>query len=204
MIVVAGYAGGLVPGRVMAPVGGLALATFGRGLLQSRDDGVLAGASLAAIAGALGVAALRWGSVDLTTLRAVQAVLGPTLLVGPPVAGVACWLGAIGGTLALGVWLSTTRPETVGGLVWGGVELAVAALALTTIFWGPALPAPAAEGDRAVAVALGGWGLITLLVAAAAAGVARMVPRTGWWRAATVAAAATAAATAAVLVSVAV
>ncbi|MGH2693430.1 MAG: hypothetical protein ACRDJJ_01315, partial [Actinomycetota bacterium] len=52
LVIALGYLLGLVPGPLVAVVGGLALVTFGRGLLCRRGDEAVAGAALAVVAGA--------------------------------------------------------------------------------------------------------------------------------------------------------
>jgi hypothetical protein len=170
VVIALGYLLGLVPGPVVAVVGGLALVTFGRGLLCRRGDEALAGAALAVIAGALGVAALRWETLDLAAIRGVQAVLGPTVLVEPSAAATAAWLGASGGTVAMGAWLSVVRPSSASGWLWWALEGVVGALALVTVFWGPALvpidPFPRAlEWAGAVASVAAAEGAIAILCA---------------------------------------
>jgi hypothetical protein len=170
VVIALGYLLGLVPGPIVAVVGGLALVTFGRGLLCRRGDEALAGAALAVIAGALGVAALRWETLDLAAIRGIQSVLGPTVLVEPSAAATAAWFGASGGAVAVGAWLSVVRPSSVSGWLWWVLEGIVGALALVTVFWGPALvpmdPFPRAlEWAGAVASAAAVQGAIAIVCA---------------------------------------
>ncbi|MGH2694115.1 MAG: hypothetical protein ACRDJJ_04790, partial [Actinomycetota bacterium] len=83
--------------------------------------------------------ALRWETLDLASIRGVQAILGPTVLVEPRAAATAAWLGAGGGAAAVGVWLSVVRPSSAAGWLWWALEGAVGALALVTVFWGPTI-----------------------------------------------------------------
>jgi hypothetical protein len=155
LVVVFGLLLGFVPGPLVAAIGGLALVTFGRALLVDRVGEFQAGASLALIAGGVGVAGLRWGTLQLGEVRGVQAVLGPTVLVEPSGAATATWLAAGGAVLALAVWLGR-MPE--GGRValglWG-FEAVAGSLAIVSVFWGPAL-------GRELATSLGVWALATI------------------------------------------
>jgi hypothetical protein len=132
-----GYVTGLANGPLVAVVGGLALTTFGRSLRADRAGQTLAAAGLAVIAGSLGIAALRWGTLDLAELRSVQAVLGPTIVVGPEAAAAAAIIATMAATLALSLWVAVL--PTRGFVEWASttVETLVVALALTTAFWGP-------------------------------------------------------------------
>jgi hypothetical protein len=139
LVIALGFLSGLVPGPLVAAIGGLALITFGRGLLVDRVGEFRSGASLALIAGAVGVAGLRWGTLQLEDVRGVQAVLGPTVLVEPSAAATAAWLAAGGAVLALAVWLGTVRPDGRIELALWGLEGAAGSLAIVSVFWGPAL-----------------------------------------------------------------
>lgn len=132
-----GYLLGIVPGPVVAVVGGLALITFGRSLLLERRAATLAAGALAVVAAALGVGALRWGTLDLVELRGVQAVLGPTLWVGPQRVAVASGIAAVGALLALSVWSGLGPRLDRADRVWLSVEGVVAALAVVTVFLDP-------------------------------------------------------------------
>jgi hypothetical protein len=155
LVVALGYLLGLVPGPLVAAVGGLALITFGRALLVDRAGELRAGASLALLAGAVGVAALRWGTLQLSEVRGVQAVLGPTVMVEPSVVATACWLAAGGAVLALGVWLATARSDGRLGFALWTLEGIAGALVIVTVFWGPTL-------GTDVGVELGTWALATI------------------------------------------
>jgi hypothetical protein len=170
LVVALGYLLGLVPGPLVAAVGGLALITFGRALLVDRAGELRSGISLALIAGAVGVAALRWGTLQLGEVRGVQAVLGPTLMVEPSGAAAACWLAAGGAVLALGVWLSTVRGDGRIGLALWGLEGVAGALAIVSVFWGPAL-------GTDVGPELGIWVLATVAALLPALGLALFLPR---------------------------
>jgi hypothetical protein len=155
LVIALGFLLGFVPGPLVAAVGGLALITFGRALLLDRVGEFRSGASLALIAGAVGVAGLRWGTLQLEDVRGVQAVLGPTVLVEPSVAATASWLAAGGAILALAVWLGSVRPAgRIGSAVWG-LEGLAGSLAIVSVFWGPGLGTDLPAG-------LGIWALATV------------------------------------------
>lgn len=134
-VVAGSYLLGLTDGPLMMVVGGLALVTFGRGLVVDRAHEALAGAALAVMAGALGVVALRWGSFGLAEIRGAQGVLGPTLTVGPDGVALAATAAAGAAVIGQGVWRAEAPEGGTERLVI--LETAVAALALVTAFWGP-------------------------------------------------------------------
>lgn len=138
IVVAGGYLLGLTEGPLMMVVGGFALMTFGRGLVVERSHEALAGAALAVMAAALGVVALRWGTFDLSEIRGVQGVLGPTLAVGPEQLATAAGAAAAGGMAALIVWLGEAPDPAVDHRWLWLFEAACGALALVTVFWGPA------------------------------------------------------------------
>lgn len=174
LVITLGYLSGFVGGPVVAVVGGLALITYGRSLLLTRIPASIAGAAIAVLAGALGVGALRWEALDLAELRGVQAVLGPTVLIGPTQSAVATAIAAGGALLALAVWLSSPWPSTRLGLVWSGLEAIAAALAITTVFFDPAHVALGAGGAGSVPAQLLRW-------AAAVAVAAGVASAAGWF-----------------------
>jgi hypothetical protein len=154
IIVALGFLLGLVDGSIVAVVGGLTLITLGRAVLLDRWEAALSGASLAIAAGALGVAAVRWEIFDLEALRDVQSVLGPTVAVEPVAAATAAALAAGAAVLAVGLWLGAPRAGGRLPWLWSAIEGSVAALALVTAFWGPALPGRDTAGAGGV---LAGW-----------------------------------------------
>ena len=176
-----GYLTGLVNGPLVAVVGGLALITFGRSLRMDRASQTLAAAGLAVIAGCLGIAALRWGTLELAELRSVQAVLGPTIVVGPQPAATAAIIATVSGSLALGLWVAAL--PTRGFVEWTltTLETLVVALGLVTAFWGPkvllgydALPSSEVLGS------LVSWAVAVAIVTVAGVGgghLARALPR---------------------------
>lgn len=167
-VICLGYLLGLVPGSVVAVVGGLALLTFGRNLLLEHHEAALSGAALALLAASLGIAALRWGALDLAELRGVQSVLGPTVMVGPVTAALATSLAAAASLIGLAVWMARPWPDTGVLFGWWGLEAAIGALAVVTAFFEPvALMGSNGEG---VAGAAGWVGTTALLTAVAGGG----------------------------------
>jgi hypothetical protein len=145
LVLALGYLTGWVDGPMVAAVGGLALITFGRALLMNRADQLFAAGTLAVLGGAVGVAALRWGTLDLSELRSVQSVLGPTLLVGPQMVAAGVVLAAIAALVALMVWVAALDDRGLAAWAWTGVEVVVVALALVNAFWGPKVLETSAE-----------------------------------------------------------
>lgn len=183
LLISLGYLVGIVPGPVVAVVAALALATFGRSLLQTPVEQGFGAAGLALIAGAVGVATLRWGTLELEGLRGAQAALGATVLVGPTLAGVAAWLGAASGVLGLGLWLEPGRPKGVVHWVWWTLEALAGGLILAVAFWGPAV---LFGGDEmgTVALGLGRWALFAFagaIVGAALAFAREHLPLVASW-----------------------
>lgn len=137
LVLALGYLTGLVSGPLVAAVGGLALVTFGRSLRMDRESQALAAAGLAVVAGALGIAALRWGSLELAELRSVQGVLGPTILVGPEPVATAAIISTVAATLALALWVAALPVRGFVQWTWTSLETLAMSLALVTAFWGP-------------------------------------------------------------------
>jgi hypothetical protein len=174
-IIALGYLSGLVAGPVVVVVGGLALMTLGRSLLQPRLGAAVTGGALAVLAAALGVAALRWQALDLDKLRGVQAVLGPTLTVGPVQAAIGTGLAAAAALMALVAWVSRPWPSSLGLLVWSGVEVGIGCLALVTVFF---LPSPGfGDGFGDLLVGIGRWLGSVALVGSVALGFAWYLER---------------------------
>ncbi|MGH2748877.1 MAG: hypothetical protein ACRDKB_13295 [Actinomycetota bacterium] len=176
-IVAFGYLLGVVEGPVIAVVGGLALMTFGRVLLHERSDGVRVGASLAVLAGALGVGALRWETLDLSSMRGAQSVLGASVLVDPDVAAGGSWAAVGAAALALGLWGGARLPGQGAAAVWRWIESAGAALAVTTVFWGPKL----VIGSPRFWSDLGLWVLGVGVLVGTAAALGWFLRRAGGW-----------------------
>jgi hypothetical protein len=157
-VITAGYLLGLLPGPIVAVVGGLGLITFGRTLLVGRLEGGQAGAALAVAASALGVGALRWGTLDIGELRAVQSVLGPTILVGPDAAAAASIIAMTGAAVSVAVWLLVPQPpRRLRPSAAAAVEAGLAALAIVTVFADPVeRPLDLSESGEA-ALVLAAW-----------------------------------------------
>ena len=132
-----GYLAGIVEGPVVAVIGALALITFGRALTTRAEGVPLLGGAFAVLAGASGVVALRWGTLELSELRGIQGVLGPTFLVEPLELGIATSAAVVGGIGALGVWLAEPTSGGDKGRMWHWAEPATIALSLTALFAGP-------------------------------------------------------------------
>lgn len=158
LVLALGYLTGLVGGPLVAAVAGLALITFGRCLRMDREDQALAAAGLAVIAGALGITALRWGSLELAELRSVQAVLGPTILVGPEMTAAAVIVAAMAANVALALWVAALPVRGFGAWAWTTIETMAVALALVTAFWGPKVLVGVEGVPRSEIVeSVGGW-----------------------------------------------
>jgi hypothetical protein len=168
IVLALGYLVGLAEGPITIVVGGLALVVLGRAPAGRWTDVLFAGVALAVVGGALGIPALRWGAFDLSELRAVQAVLGPTVLVGPPPVAAAGWVAGSAALIALGAG-SCPAERGLGAWLWTSAELVVGAIAVVSAFYGPAIEgwgtAPELGAD------LGGWALAS----AAATGAAVLV-----------------------------
>ena len=172
-----GYLLGIVPGPIVAALGGLALITFGRSLLLDRSGATLAALALAVVGGALGVGALRWSTLDLIELRGVQAVLGPTLWVGPDRVALAAGIASGAALLALGVWSGLGPRLDRSDRLWLSLEALVAALAVVTVFGAPVgLLGDAAEPRL---VELGAWAAATLAVAVVVVALGWLLSRRG-------------------------
>lgn len=162
VVFAAGYLSGYVDGPLAAVVGGLALITFGRSLLLERRAAAVAALSLAVVAAALGIGALRWSTLDLGEIRGVQAVLGPTILVAPDRLALGTSLAAGASLLALALWTALGPRMDRADLLWLAAEAFVGSLAIVTAFFAPVrllgreAASPAAEvGAWIAAAALG-------------------------------------------------
>lgn len=200
-VIALGYLLGLVPGPVVAVVGGMALMTYGRNLLLERRPALVSGAALAVLGGALGIAALRWGALELTSIRGVQSVLGPTVLVGPPQAAVAAGIAAAGAGVALAVWSARPWPQGRLQIAWWTIELVVGAFAITTVFFDPAESALGAGGAGAAILQIARWAGVIGVVAALVGGGCWLLRRAAdLWRGVAVVAAGAAVTVAAALI----
>ena len=153
-----GYLLGFLDGPVVALVAGIGLMVLGRVLPQSGSPVLVSALALSVFAGALGVAALRWNTLQIGTLRGAQAVLGPTLLVEPVPLATAAWLAAVGAAIALAVWSALPPPRGRTASIFVLAEASVGALAIATVSWGPSL------SGGLDATGLLGWILVTSVV----------------------------------------
>jgi hypothetical protein len=180
LVLALGYLSGLVSGPLVAALGGLALNTFGRSLRMGRAGQEFAAAGFTVVAGALGVAAIRWGTLELAELRSVQAVLGPTVLVGPEPAAIAAIIAAVAASVALGLWVAALPVKGFIQWTWTGLETLTMALALVTAFWGPKILFDSPASTSEMLASLGIWAAATAVVtfAGIAGGLgALMLPR---------------------------
>ena len=136
-VLIVGYVSGIVPGAVMSLVGGLALITFGRALMLDRVTTALSGAALAVAAGALGVAALRWGTLSLSELVGAQSVLGPTITVGPEVAAVSSAVALGAALVAVSAWSIEPPATERRSRMWSRFEGILGVLVATMVFAAP-------------------------------------------------------------------
>jgi hypothetical protein len=189
LVLALGYLTGEVPGPLVAAVGGLALMTLGRCLTLDRGAQALSAAGLAVVAGAVGVTGLRWDTLDLSGLRSVQAVLGPTLLVGPTAGALASIAAAVAATVALALWLGARPARGAWQWAWAILETLAMGLCLVTAFWGPKVLAGAdvelSETVRGAAMWLGG---IAACLVAGVAGALLLRAAAERWKAALMAA----------------
>ena len=176
-VVALGYLLGLVPGSLAAAIAGVALLSFGRSIAVETTATYAGLAAFGVIAIAVATGALRWGSSSLDAIRGAQAVLGPTLVVGPQEAAVGASLAAGAGVVALGVWLAAHRPTYLVSYLLSCAEAVVVALLLATPFWGPAIVAPGAGDAADVALDIGGWALAVLAAAVPAVGLSLLLRR---------------------------
>ena len=157
-----GYLFGVVDGPIVAVVGALALIAFGRSLVTPVGAELIGPLAFAVVAGATGVVALRWSSLDLAAIRGVQAVLGPSVAVGPTEVAAATGVALVAGVLAAGLWLADDLPGGALGPRWRWVERTIAGLVLATLFAGPQV-AGVVEAGTWLAAAAGATGLVALV-----------------------------------------
>jgi hypothetical protein len=139
--------------------GAIALVSAGKVLEEDGGVALVNVVGFAILVSALGVAALRWGTMDMADWRGIQAVIGPPLVVAPNSVAIGCGLAAGGGVLGTALWLrAPAGGRTI--LVLRIAEASIAGLALTTAFWGPGIT----PGETASAVALeaGRWAGLTV------------------------------------------
>lgn len=165
---------GLVPGPAVLLLGVLALLTLGRAAAGggSPEPAV---AAFALMALAIVTVLFRWRVGDLGALRGVQAVLGPSVTVGPSLVAAGCIAAGMGAVAALSVWLASSAPRRGPAWLLVGAEAVVVSLLLVTVFWGPEIPAGVSGLERA-GEALE-WGAMTLGVAVVALAAAWLQAR---------------------------
>lgn len=163
---------GVLQSSMWIVLAGLSLAALGRALgAADRNSLVLIGISLAVLCAAVVALSLRWNTLDAASVRGTQAVLGPTLLVGPTSVAAGAWVATIAATLAIGVWVAAQpwdsdireRSVSLG-------ELFVVALAVAVPAWGPV-----AAGDPDMGIGLLGVLVATAIIAASGFGMAELV-----------------------------
>lgn len=176
-VIAAGYLLGIVPGPLVSVIGAFALITFARALVIDRDRALRSGLSLAVIAAALGVGALRWGTLELAELRGVQSVLGPSILVGPVQAAIACGAAAVAALLALSSWLREPEARVRLDKVWTGTEVGLWALAILTVFFVPARSVLVGAGVGSAALEIARWIAAVAVTAGVAFGLSLLQER---------------------------
>ena len=157
-----GFLFGVVDGPIVAVVGALALIAFGRSLVTPPGTELIGPLAFAVVAGATGVVALRWSSLDLAAIRGVQAVLGPSVAVGPTEVAAATSVALAAGVLAAGLWLAEDLPGGALSPRWRWVETTIAGLVLATLFAGPQV-AGVVEAATWLAAAAGTTGLVAVV-----------------------------------------
>lgn len=167
VVTASGFALGLVDGPVVGVVGALALIAFGRSLAAPAGTELLGPLAFAVVAGASGVVALRWSSLELTEIRAIQAVLGPTVAVEPARAAIAAGVALVAAVVAAGIWLADDLSEAGLGSAWRWLEVIAVGIVLAGLFVGPE-----AAGLVEVGLWIGATAVLTAVV-----GVVRSVTR---------------------------
>ena len=157
-----GFLLGVVDGPIVAVVGALALIAFGRSLVTPVGTELIGPLAFAVVAGATGVVALRWSSLDLAAIRGVQAVLGPTVAVGPTEVAGAIGATLVAGVLTAGLWLADDLPGGALGGYWRWVERTIAGLVLATLFAGPQV-AGIVEAGTWLGATAGATGLVAVV-----------------------------------------
>jgi hypothetical protein len=154
--------------------------------MVDRSTGIVAGSALSIAAGAIGVGALRWGSLDLADLRGVQSVLGPTLLVGPDRSALASAMAAGAAVIALAVWMSSFAEglelRSRKAALWLA-EGVIGAFAVVTVFFDPAESALAGGDFVRTLLTLGRWAASVIGATTIVVGIALVLRRGGHrWR----------------------
>ena len=129
-----GYLVGLVDGPVLGILGSVALLSFGRALASVDGGELIAPASFGVVAGAAGVVALRWGTLELDGIGGIQAVLGPIVSVDPaPVAAMAS-ASLLAALVATGVGMSDPGAGIGTPQWWWWAEIGTVSGALALLF----------------------------------------------------------------------
>jgi hypothetical protein len=163
---------GFADGPVILVVGGLAIAMLAAAAIGGPGERLFTACGVAVVAGALLFPALRWQTLDLAGLRGIQAVLGPTLLVGPAPIAVSAGVAAGGGLVALGLATGPATEDGWGSRAWAGGGAAVASFAGVTVFYGPAIPGWGAESGPGVAGDVVSWALAVVAATGATLAIA--------------------------------
>ena len=159
-----GYLAGLVDGPVLGILGGVALLSFGRSLASAGRGELIAPASFGVVAGAAGVVALRWGTLELDGIGGIQAVLGPIVSVDPaPVAAMAS-ASLVAALVATGVGMTDPPAGIATPRWWWWAEIGTMSGVLALLF----VSSPSA-GPGGVAL----WGVATAALVALAAMTSR-------------------------------
>ncbi len=178
--VILGFATGVVRGSLLGLFAGLVLISFGHGFGEDAPTIARRMFATASVVVAVGVAALRWNTLELGPIRGAQAVLGPTLLVGPDDVALAACVAAAGAALALGAWSSVPsggRLARVGAVL----EVTVIGSIIATGFWGPALGEGSSAGSNIAGI--GQWVAASIAAAFVAIAVSvqdRALDRARW------------------------
>jgi hypothetical protein len=195
------YLLGADDGPVLVVVGGLGLAAIGR-IVHRAEARHAAGkhlvprfqstggtellypaAAFVVVAVGLTIPSLRWRLLDLSDLRGVQAVLGPTLLVGPASVAISAWVAAVATLIGFAHGIVSTQGRGPAWWFWSTIEIAVGALAAATVYYGPAIPGWGNEGTAIRSDVLG-WAAalgIAAISIAAVAWVVRRISRAVRW-----------------------
>ena len=159
-----GYLLGLVDGPVLGLLGSVALLSFGRALASVDGGELIAPASFGVVAGAAGVVALRWGTLELDGIGGIQAVLGPIVSVDPaPVAAMAS-ASLLAALVATGVGMTDPGAGIATPRWWWWAEIGTVSGALALLFVSSPI---AGSGGAAL------WGAATVGLVAVAAMTSR-------------------------------
>ncbi len=149
---------------------GIVVIAVSRSLARPASDAASRIAAGLVVVASASLGLLRWQTTSLVDLRGLQAVLGPTVLVGPERAATGAWVALVTGACALALILG--RPhDRIDGAAWA-IALAAGALLLATAFYGPQVAGwgtdsivwndavPIALATGAIAVGAGALGVV--------------------------------------------